>query len=206
MNVVIILPILLDFQMNGGIVYFLSFGFLGPKKSLDLEMKETKTIEMGAKTVEPVQHGPTRWGVDEGKKREIDMIFTDMGYVEGEYPFEGTWRTDGVTSSMVIEFCKRYNINCTCVNARNRPIAHHQATGEHKSNVIFFVRDDHCFWYGSDARGAPGNKAPSAANAFSQRYRYTETKDNQGREDEGRPDTQEVGDGAPGQEGPPGPE
>ena len=92
-----------------------------------------------------------------------------MGYKEGEYPFEGTWRTDGVTSSMVIEFCKQYNINCMCVTATNRIIANHKAAGERKSNVIFFVRDDHCFWYGSEAKGTAANKAPSAANAFSQK-------------------------------------
>ena len=107
---------------------------------------------------------------EEEIKEELDKIFNDMGYKEGEYPFEGTWRTDGVTSSMVIEFCKQYNINCTCVNANNRPIAHHQAKGERKSNVIFFVRDDHCFWYGSEAKGTAANKAPSAANAFSQKH------------------------------------
>ena len=73
------------------------------------------------------------------RKSSIDKIFNDMGYKEGEYPFEGTWRTDGVTSSMVIEFCKQYNINCMCVTATNRIIASHKATGERKSNVIFFV-------------------------------------------------------------------
>jgi len=106
---------------------------------------------------------------EEEIKKELDKIFNDMGYKEGEYPFEGTWRTDGVTSDMVIEFCKQYNINCMCVTATNRIIANHKATGERKSNVIFFVRDDHCFWYGSEAKGTAANKAPSAANAFSQK-------------------------------------
>jgi len=115
-------------------------------------------------------------------KDELDKIFKEMGYKEAEYPFEGTWRTDGVTSSMVIEFCKRYNINCTCLDAKNRIVASHHAvsvTGERLSNVMFFVRDDHCFWYGTEARGTSGNKAPSSANAFSQRYRgdrYKETE------------------------------
>ena len=97
---------------------------------------------------------------------------------ESSYPFESTWRTDGVTSSMVIEFCKRYNINCTVLDAKNRIVASHHAasvTGERLSNVNFFVRDDHCFWYGNEARGMAVNKASSAANAFSQRYRYKET-------------------------------
>ena len=61
------------------------------------------------------------------------------------------WQTDGVTSSMVIEFCKRYNINCTCLDAKNHIVASHHAasvTGERLSNVNFFVRGDHCFWYG----------------------------------------------------------
>ena len=103
-------------------------------------------------------------------KDELDKIFTES-YKEGEYPFEGTWRTDGVTSSMVVEFCKRYNINCTCIDAKNRIIASHHAasvTGERLSNVSFFVRDDHCFWYGKEARGTSGNEASSSANAFSQ--------------------------------------
>jgi hypothetical protein len=69
--IMIILPILLDFQMNGGILYFISFGFLGPKKSLDGEMKETKTIEMGAKTVEgELKSRPSSWigGIEDPSK------------------------------------------------------------------------------------------------------------------------------------------
>jgi hypothetical protein len=108
---------------------------------------------------------------EEKIKEELDKIFIDMGYKEGEYPFEGHWRTDGVTSDMVVEFCKQYNINCTCVNANNRPIAHHQAIGERKPRVEFFVRDDHCFWYGSEAKGTAANKASSTANALSQKHR-----------------------------------
>ena len=46
----------------------------------------------------------------------------------------------------------------------------HQALGQHRSNVIFSVRDDPCFWYGSEAKGTAANKASSAANAFSQRH------------------------------------
>jgi hypothetical protein len=90
---------------------------------------------------------------------------------------------------MVIEFCKRYHINCTVLDAKNRIVASHHAasvTGERLSIVSFFVRDDHCFWYGTEARGTPGNQASSSANAFSQRYPSIpgETEANQSSEDD----------------------
>ena len=150
----------------------------------------TSVTENGQRKQRRVFHEAMREGEI---KDELDKIFTEMGYVEGEYPFEGTWRTDGVTSSMVVEFCRRLNINCTVLDAKNRIVASHRAasvTGERLSNVNFFVRDDHCFFYGTEARGTPGNKAPSSANAFSQRYRSTngipgETEANQSNEEEG---------------------
>jgi hypothetical protein len=120
-------------------------------------------------------------------KDELDEIFTAVGWLEGEYPYEGTWRTDGVTSSMVLEFCRRHNINCMVLNAKNRIVASHAGVGERLSNVHFFVRDDHCFWYGSEARGTAVNKAPASANAFSQRHgpiQSGETEANQSSEDE----------------------
>ena len=108
---------------------------------------------------------------EENIKTELDKIFIDLGYQEGEYPFENTWHTDGVTSSMVIEFCKRFDINCKCIDAKQRLIGFHTARKDRQPNVNFFVRDDHCFWYGSDNKGTAANKAPSAANAFSQKYK-----------------------------------
>ena len=38
---------------------------------------------------------------------ELDTIFTDLGSVSGEYPFETGWRQDGVTSKMVLAFARK---------------------------------------------------------------------------------------------------
>ena len=42
----------------------------------------------------------------------MDTIFTDLGYVSGEYPFEKGWREDGVTSKMVLAFAKKHDVIC----------------------------------------------------------------------------------------------
>ena len=43
---------------------------------------------------------------------ELDTIFTELGYVSGEYPFEVGWREDGVTSKMVLAFAKKHDVIC----------------------------------------------------------------------------------------------
>ena len=41
---------------------------------------------------------------------ELDTIFTELGYVSGEYPFEVGWRGDGVTSKMVLAFAMKHEV------------------------------------------------------------------------------------------------
>jgi len=75
--IMIILPILLDFEMNGGILYFLSFGLAGPKSSFDTKMNEVKTIEMGVKKKEqakPVDGGNSSF---EDSSKD-DSMFDDV--------------------------------------------------------------------------------------------------------------------------------
>ena len=45
-------------------------------------------------------------------EHELDLIFKELKYSAGEYPFEKGWREDGCTSRMILEFCKRVNIAC----------------------------------------------------------------------------------------------
>ena len=78
---------------------------------------------------------------EEEIQQELDQTFEDLGHKEGEYPFEGTWRTDGVTSDMVITFCKRFNINCVCLDAKHRIVGSHKAasiSGERLANVNYY--------------------------------------------------------------------
>jgi len=107
--------------------------------------------------------------------KEMDEIFTTLGYVAGEFPFERDWRLDGCTSKMVIEFCKRNDIICHIYHSQ---VAHgneleawvpHNASDK-SPRVDFFIRDSHCFWYGRalEARGV--DCAPSAANAITQMW------------------------------------
>ena len=83
---------------------------------------------------------------------ELDEIFHAL-YTPGTYPFVSDWTTDGVTSTMVIEFCKKHNIHCTVQNAQHEVIAYHEATVKghgYVPRMDFFVADDHCFWYSAD--------------------------------------------------------
>ena len=58
-----------------------------------------------------------KWGyvpslTEDEIEEQLDTIFTDLGYVSGEYPFEKGWREDGVTSKMVLAFAKNHDVIC----------------------------------------------------------------------------------------------
>ena len=49
---------------------------------------------------------------EEQIEKELDLIFTELGYVPNEYQFERGWREDGCTSKMILKFAAKHNIAC----------------------------------------------------------------------------------------------
>ena len=105
---------------------------------------------------------------------DLDAIFEGLGYKANEYPFEDGWRTDGCNSKMVLELCKRNQIICHVYQAQvhNRNLLESwrpEEADNHTPQVNFFVRDDHCFWYGTPLEKR-GNKEHQcyANNAIAQ--------------------------------------
>ncbi len=42
-------------------------------------------------------------------QNDMEEIYIELGYEDGEYPFENDWRMDGPNGHMVKEFCKKTN-------------------------------------------------------------------------------------------------
>ena len=106
-------------------------------------------------------------------ERDLDEIFKELGYVEEEYPFERDWRTDGCTSKMILAFCRKHCIICHIMNGSvksgNEVECHIPVyVTSNTPRVDFFIRDDHCFWYGKDVQKLGLDKRPAAANGISQ--------------------------------------
>ena len=91
-----------------------------------------------------------------------------------EYPFEKGWREDGCTSKMILKFAAKHKIACRIyrdsVGKGNEmecfiPTHHNTSLAP---NMNFFVRDEHCFWYGKplEERGAGKSCQPDANNGI----------------------------------------
>ena len=88
-------------------------------------------------------------------ERDLDEIFNESGHVEAECPFERDWRTDGCPSKMILVFCCKHVIICHIMNGSvksgNEVQSHIPAhVTSNTPRVDFFIRADHCFWYGRD--------------------------------------------------------
>ena len=82
----------------------------------------------------------------------LDLIFDKLQYTGDEYPFERGWCGGGCcTSKMVLALCKKHNM---CRRAykdsveKGSTLDCYIPVGKSRVQVNFFVRDDHCFWYG----------------------------------------------------------
>ena len=42
----------------------------------------------------------------------LDRIWDDLGYKSQEYPYEHSWRSDGVNTFMILRFCETYSLKC----------------------------------------------------------------------------------------------
>ena len=95
--------------------------------------------------------GYTRSMTEEQIEDELDIIFDKLQYKGDEYPFEKGWRQDGCTSKMILEFCKTHSLTCRIYKdsvAKGNELDCYIPQGNSRIQVNFFVRDDHCFWYG----------------------------------------------------------
>jgi len=115
---------------------------------------------------------------------ELDVIFRDLGYSADRYPFEKDWREDGCTGKMVVEFCRRNEIVChvyrSMVKKGNEIECHiPEKVDSHTPRVDFFVRDDHCFWYGKPLEDMGVDKTSGAANGIAQMWREPESSEDE---------------------------
>ena len=117
----------------------------------------TKRARKGKATTRDDGKQKYKWGYDytlteDQIEEEFDTLFTELGYVPGEYPFEKGWREDGVTSKMVLAFAKKHDVICRIFHKAVKhgnelecwiPARHDSNT----QNTNFFVSEDHCFGY-----------------------------------------------------------
>ena len=90
---------------------------------------------------------------EEQIERDLDRIFVELGYVAEEYPYESGWREDGCTTKMVLAFCRKHDIICHVYHnvLKNGNELESYSPSNPTSNtprVDFFIRDDHCYFYG----------------------------------------------------------
>ena len=79
----------------------------------------TQRARKGNATTTTTEYGRAKykWGyvhtlTEDQIEEELDTIFTGLGYVPGEYPFEKGWREDGVTGKIALVFAKKHNVVC----------------------------------------------------------------------------------------------
>ena len=114
---------------------------------------------------------------EEDIERDLDVIFQELGYVECEYPFENSWKTDGCTSKMILAFCRKHHIICHVMHGSIREKVESytpEVVDSHTSRVDFFIRDDHCFWYGKEAQLMGFDNKSEARNGISNIWKKEE--------------------------------
>ncbi len=91
---------------------------------------------------------------------ELDKIFVNLGYRAGEFPFERSWREDGCTPRMVLEFCKWHNLKCF-IHHGKKMLRNYTPEGatNHTPTVHFTVFSGHAYWYGRPVDAPPPARA-----------------------------------------------
>jgi hypothetical protein len=90
-------------------------------------------------------------------QEELDACFLEEGYIEGKYPFETGWRTDGCTSQMILRFCKRQAqkgrpVNCSIFHRNQKvaqfppPLALAGKDGKYVCNILLAIHSDHAYF------------------------------------------------------------
>ena len=82
---------------------------------------------------------------------KLDTIFTELGYKDGEYPFEAGWKACGANAHMILCFCKSMNIPCYVHH--HKDLLTYFAPEETKPGeaiVNVSIHGDHCYFYGAN--------------------------------------------------------
>ena len=108
---------------------------------------------------------------EEQVEAELDKVFVELGYLPNEFPFDRGWREDGCTSRMVLRFCEIHSIVCHIYRGTVKHGSEVESytppdADSNSPRISFFIRDDHCFFYGK-SDGAPCH----AKQAISQIWR-----------------------------------
>ena len=98
----------------------------------------------------------------------MDLIFTELGHEEGEYPFEHSWRRDGCTSNMILRFAERNKLKCYVHHKGGKIETHVPANNLHAATIQYCVFGSHAYWYAKDASTRGADRRTSACNAASQ--------------------------------------
>ena len=101
-------------------------------------------------------------------EEEMDIIFTELGYEEGEYPFEKSWRRDGITPKMVLRYAERKAIKCYVHHKGGKIEAHVPSSGLPGPTINFSVFGNHAYWWSRKIDGLGSDRRPNASNAASQ--------------------------------------
>ncbi len=80
-------------------------------------------------------------------ENEMDIIFSELGYEEGEYPFEKSWRADGTTPNMVLRYAERKSLKCYVHHKGGKIEAHVPLSKTEGPTINFSVFGNHAYWW-----------------------------------------------------------
>ena len=85
---------------------------------------------------------------------DFDTIFEELGYKNGEYPFEHSWRRCGATPQMVLAYAKKHDLVCH-VHFKDKLVASFcpPERGASTPCLNFSVFGSHAYYYGAPASG-----------------------------------------------------
>jgi len=97
----------------------------------------------------------------------MDLIFTELGHEEGEYPFEHSWRRDGCTSNMILRYAERKKLKCY-VHHKGDKIQTHTPEGNAPCATIHFcIFGNHAYWYSKKIEERCIDRRTNACNTAS---------------------------------------
>ncbi len=99
---------------------------------------------------------------------EMDIIFTDIRYEQGDYPFEKSWRRDGITPKMVLRYAERKAVKCYVHHKGGKIEAHVPLDGLPGPTINFSVFGNHAYWWTRKIDELGNDRRPTATHAASQ--------------------------------------
>ena len=105
-----------------------------------------------------LSHGATIREIEE----DFDTIFDQLGYVNGKFPFEHSWRRCGATPQMVLEYARLHSLKCY-VHFKDNIVATFLPTESscHTPTINFSCFANHAYYYATEIgqRGSTANNA-----------------------------------------------